>query len=179
MKEIVKILCRNEVYRLGLETALHGENIKIIEELKGLSENDILITDRYFYNFNSKVKIIRIYDDLYKALLGSEKIRVLRNVTVDELIMALKAAKRNQSYLDSNIIKAQLERRELTEKIERLTIRERELLKGILNDMSNYEMSKILYLSEKTIKNNLTELYKKLSVINRVELKEKIYDIKL
>lgn len=176
MKETIKILCSGEIYSLGLMCALKDENIKIIKDVEDLSEEDILITDRYFYN---RKRIIMIYDDIYKGLLGNEKIRLLRDVSKEELVMAVKAAKHNKTFLDNNIAKVLVRRDEIVAIIDSLSIREKELIKGILKNLTNKQMSKALYLSEKTVKNNLTDLYKKLGVKGRHELQEKIYKIKM
>lgn len=50
-----------------------------------------------------------------------------------------------------------------------LSSREILLLNYLSQGLTNKEIGKKLYLSEKTIKNNLTELYRKLHVTNRVE----------
>lgn len=176
MKASIKILCSGEIYNLGLLSALKGENIKIIKDKKDLSDEDILITDRYFYN---RKRIIMIYDDIYKALLGNERVRLLRDVSEEELIMAVKSAKHNKTYIDSKIAKVLVEQDQLVSTIETLNIREKELVKGILKNLTNKQMSKALFLSEKTVKNNLTDLYKKLDVKGRTELQEKIYKIKM
>lgn len=51
-----------------------------------------------------------------------------------------------------------------------LTDREEEILKGILDGKSNRDIAADLFLSEKTIKNNITGLYSKLQVKNRQEV---------
>ena len=178
MKENIKLLCNGEIYSLGLKCALQSDDVKIIKDQKSLSERDILITDRYFYNLIDRKRTIMIYDDVYKAILGNEKIRVLRSITLEELYLAIKAAKHNKSYIDSEILKKELELKDLLIELNILNLREKELVKGILANLTNYQISKVLYLSEKTIKNNLTELYKKLRVNSREELRKKIYRIK-
>lgn len=51
-----------------------------------------------------------------------------------------------------------------------LTEREEVILEGILEGKSNREIAEGLFLSEKTIKNNITGLYSKLEVKNRQEV---------
>lgn len=50
-----------------------------------------------------------------------------------------------------------------------LSERESDLLFYLVQGLSNKEIGKKLYLSEKTIKNNMTRLYRKIHVTNRVE----------
>lgn len=54
--------------------------------------------------------------------------------------------------------------------IEGLNEREEEILLQILAGASNREIASSLFLSEKTIKNNITILYQKLEVSNRAEV---------
>ncbi|KGF10312.1 hypothetical protein HMPREF1633_10065 [Tissierellia bacterium S5-A11] len=51
-----------------------------------------------------------------------------------------------------------------------LTDRERRLVRGILQGFTNKEIAGRLYLSEKTVRNNLTALYRKLKIQRREEL---------
>lgn len=54
--------------------------------------------------------------------------------------------------------------------IEELNEREEKILLQILAGASNREIASSLFLSEKTIKNNITILYQKLEVSNRAEV---------
>ena len=51
-----------------------------------------------------------------------------------------------------------------------LTPREEKLVQGILEGLTNREIASRMYLSEKTIRNNLTGLYKKLNIKKREDL---------
>ena len=54
--------------------------------------------------------------------------------------------------------------------VARLTPREREIIDAILGAASNRVIAERLGISEQSVKNRLTGLYKKLGVGNRVEL---------
>jgi len=54
-------------------------------------------------------------------------------------------------------------------KDERLTYREIEVLQLICQGLSNYEIAKKLYLSEKTVKNHLTNIFRKINVNDRTQ----------
>src|SRR5262249_50293425 len=52
----------------------------------------------------------------------------------------------------------------------RLTARELDVIDGILAACPNREIARTLSISEKTVKNHLTNIYEKLGVSNRLEL---------
>ena len=54
--------------------------------------------------------------------------------------------------------------------VAKITPREREIINAILNAASNRVIAERLGISEQSVKNRLTGLYKKLGVGNRVEL---------
>jgi DNA-binding NarL/FixJ family response regulator len=54
--------------------------------------------------------------------------------------------------------------------IHKLTPRERELVRGITRGRSNREIASELGISEQTVKNQLTVVFQKLHIKNRLEL---------
>jgi DNA-binding CsgD family transcriptional regulator len=52
----------------------------------------------------------------------------------------------------------------------KITLREKEIIGLILREKSNREIEDILYISMNTIKNHVTNIFKKLGVKNRAEL---------
>lgn len=54
-------------------------------------------------------------------------------------------------------------------KDERLSYREIEVLEMVCKGMSNQEVAKILFLSEKTVKNHLTNIFRKIGVTDRTQ----------
>ena len=58
-----------------------------------------------------------------------------------------------------------------TSPIAELSLREKEILSYLVKDLTNKEIASRLFLSEKTIRNSLTKLFKKLEVTDRMEAK--------
>lgn len=63
-------------------------------------------------------------------------------------------------------------------KLTTLTSREKEILKLILDGLNNQEVADTLTISVHTVKNHVTNIFKKLNVTDRVQAMTKIYKIK-
>ncbi|WP_026671951.1 LuxR C-terminal-related transcriptional regulator [Alkalihalobacterium bogoriense] len=63
-------------------------------------------------------------------------------------------------------------------KLTALTSREKEILKLILDGLNNQEVADTLTISVHTVKNHVTNIFKKLNVTDRVQAMTKIYKIK-
>ena len=85
---------------------------------------------------------------------------------------------RGYIYIEESLKEIKRDRTKKFENLKKLTKREKFLLEEIISGKTNKEISKEVYISEKTVKNNLTILYKKLEVSGRQELLKK-YDEKL
>jgi DNA-binding NarL/FixJ family response regulator len=59
--------------------------------------------------------------------------------------------------------------RTISRREEGLTYREYEVLQGVCQGLSNQELAKSLFLSEKTVKNHLTNIFRKISVNDRTQ----------
>lgn len=59
--------------------------------------------------------------------------------------------------------------RTINRREEGLTYREYEVLQGVCRGLSNQELAKSLFLSEKTVKNHLTNIFRKISVNDRTQ----------
>ena len=95
---------------------------------------------------------------LVKQLLKQRQFGELQNLNVISLLMAFYD---NKNY-------AKLERKELTpESIGLLSSKELEVLKFLIQGLSNIEIADNLHVSVNTIKTHLKKIYEKLSVNNR------------
>lgn len=126
-----------------------------------------------------KIIVLTIHQDreyLFKTLqLGCEGY-VLKDAESSVLIEAIRSVNKEQTYIQPNMTSAlvkEFNRVTLFEKdktIENnLTSREIEVLKLIAEGMINKEIAKSLYISEKTVKNHISNIFKKLDVNDRTQ----------
>lgn len=140
--------------------------LQAIKELKG---------DKHPY----KVIVLTIHQDreyLFKTLQMGAEGYVLKDAEPMVLIEAIRSVFCGQSYIQSNMTKElvkEFNRVTLHEKDKNeqnnLTSREVEVLELIAEGMINKEIAKQLYISEKTVKNHVSNIFKKLNVSDRTQ----------
>ena len=99
---------------------------------------------------------------------------LLKSVRGRDLVRAIRAIRSGESVLHPNIIAKLLKRvmavpTEAQKSQELLSERESEILKLVAMGMSNKEIARKLFLSERTIKAHLTNIFNKLNVASRSE----------
>jgi len=102
---------------------------------------------------------------ILKGVSGSELIQILRNVNTGEPYVTPSLAVMLLSYFrtkNNKLIQHQ-------NVIDTLTKRERQVLEEIAKGLSNKAIASNLFLSEKTIKHHVSNIFHKLHVKNRVE----------
>lgn len=161
----VKIQVEEEILQIGLEH-ICKEEYEIVSEI---TEDSIYITDKE----DNKAQII-LYSDIVRALTSTANIKLLKSATKQELLEAIKKAVEKQPYTQKRIEEETNKFYQTAKITKELSQRQKELIKLIIEGNSNKDIAKKLYLSEKTIKNNLSELYKKIGVKNRTEVTKKM-----
>lgn len=136
---------------------------------KLISKKDILITDKSII----RDKTIVIFEEIVGAVFSTSKIKILKNSSIHDYKEALEAAKTNFKYSSSEICNMKSDLDKFQENFKNLTSRHRQLISEIYLGSTNLQIAKKLYISEKTVKNNLTDLYKIMNVKNRIELIKK------
>lgn len=137
-------------------------------------------------NINSKIIVLTIHEDreyLIKTIQMGAEGYVLKDAEPSVLIGAIRSVHQGQFYIQPNMTK------ELVKEFNRLTLhgrerngenrltaREREVLKLIAEGMINKEIATKLYISEKTVKNHVSSIFRKLNVSDRTQAA--IYAIK-
>jgi Response regulator containing a CheY-like receiver domain and an HTH DNA-binding domain len=133
----------------------------------------------------SQVLILTIHDDenyVIEVVKAGAAGYLLKDIEPAMLIQAIRTVHAGESFiyptlarkLFGQIARQEEERKEQAEimqrrKEERLTEREVEVLQLISQGMSNMEIALKLYLSEKTVKNHLTNIFRKISVTDRTQ----------
>lgn len=127
----------------------------------------------------SKVIVLTIHEDreyLFKTLQMGAEGYVLKDAEPAVLIEAIRNVYNGQSYIQPNMTKElvkEFNRVTLHEKEKsdenNLTSREIEVLELIAEGMINKEIAKKLYISEKTVKNHVSNIFKKLDVSDRTQ----------
>ena len=128
---------------------------------------------------NSKTIMLTIHDDreyLFETMKIGANGYVLKDSDADGLIKAIRDVNHGKTYIQPSIASILVE--ELNEKgkidgdyakIESLTKREYEVLTLIAGGLNNREIANKLFISEKTVKNHVSNIFKKLEVNDRIQ----------
>ena len=127
---------------------------------------------------NSKIIMLTIHKDR-EYLLEAMKIGadgyVLKDTDAEGLLRAIRAVKNDKTYIQPSIASLLVQDVNIIEfneddiKIESLTKREYEVLTLIAEGLSNKDIANKLYISEKTVKNHVSSILKKLEVNDRIQ----------
>lgn len=123
-----------------------------------------------------KVLILTVHNEveyLVKAVdIGADGY-VLKDSESAELKKAIGALVNGESYIQPNLIpilNARLISRDTDkDKIDSLTKRELEVLIQVANGMFNKEIATVLSISERTVKNHISNIFKKIEVADRTQ----------
>ena len=177
------------------EAADGEEAVRQVEELKpdvllldgNMPKGNDLEVTRRLKEAGSPVKIVvlTIHDDqnyVVELVKAGAAGYLLKDVEPSMLIQALKVVAAGETFIYPTLagkllgeINRQEERLLETTRIyerrkeERLTYRELDVLELICQGMSNNEVAQKLFLSEKSVKNHLTNIFRKLHVSDRTQ----------
>ena len=127
-------------------------------------------------NMNTRVLILTVHNEveyLLKAVDIGVNGYLMKDSTSEELRKAIYAVMNNENYIQAALIpllNSRLIARDIDkEKIDSLTKRELEVLVKIANGMSNKEIAATLDISERTVKNHISNIFKKICVVDRTQ----------
>jgi DNA-binding NarL/FixJ family response regulator len=140
----------------------------------------------------TKVIVVTTFDDdelIIKALQAGAKTYLLKDLPSEKLLAVIRATHRGDIVMQPEIAARLVERasdvkvstvaeRECTS--EKLTTREKEILALMADGMSNSSIASRLYLSEGTVKNQVSVIYSKLGTSDRTQavllaIKQKLF----
>ncbi len=187
-----------EIIREGIKRVLEYEdNIKVVAEsvdgndvmsqLK-LLKPDVLLLDMSMPGYSGleilklireaaiEIRVIMLTiergaDIINAAIEAGADGYVVKESTTAEIVEAIYTVFDGKKYLDKSLVDLIFNHYKQTDKesvFSELSDRELEILYWISKGHSNKEIASELFLSEKTIKNNLTRMFKKLDVKDRV-----------
>ncbi len=123
-----------------------------------------------------KVMMLTIHNEteyLVRAVEQGVNGYVLKDAEPGELKAAIQAIIRGENYIQPSLIPSLnnrlLTRNEDKEKIESLTKRELEVLVKLSSGMFNRDIAESLAISERTVKNHISNIFKKIDVVDRTQ----------
>ncbi len=136
-----------------------------------------------------KIIVLTMHDDesyVMEVIKSGAVGYLLKDIEPGMLVTAIRTVYAGESYIYPTLAKrifnefsrTQQEKekekvsevvRTISRREEGLTYREYEVLQGVCRGLSNQELAKSLFLSEKTVKNHLTNIFRKISVNDRTQ----------
>lgn len=171
----IAVETKSEIIKRGLQNILEGYEVLDFYEDKDKDFDLLIFEDLNYQNLN--IEKIALVDEKNLPLI-IECSFLSFWASEEEVLEAVDKTLRGYLYIEERLKKVKIERNEKFEKIKTLNKREKYLLEEIILGKTNKEISREIFVSEKTIKNNLTDLYKKLNVSGRREIVKKYSQIK-
>jgi len=197
MKIMINILIADDhvLLRQGLKQIIElEEDMKVIyqasdgEEAYEIAKKispDIILMDINMPNINgikaakmlkndnpkNKIMFLTIYNDkeyLMEALKIGVEGYILKDADSDELIKAIRTISNGGVYIHPSLV-SEIENLDVDECKKELTDREMQILSLIAEGYSNKEIADKLFLSEKTVKNHVYNIFRKLDVKDRTQ----------
>ncbi|MDI3480351.1 MAG: two-component system, NarL family, response regulator DegU [Tepidanaerobacteraceae bacterium] len=143
-------------------------------KMNGIEVTKILKKER----INTNIVILTIYDDR-EYLLELIKMGIvgyiLKDIDPQGLIDAVRSASRGEAYIQPNLTRALIaEYNRMTQPVvgakKPLTAREKEVMAYIADGLNNSEISSKLNISEKTVKNHVSSILRKLNLQDRTQV---------
>lgn len=151
----------------------------VIMDIRMPGEDGIEICRELVERFpDVQVVMLTSYDDedlIMEAIMAGAKGYILKQVGNEELVRAVEVVVRGESVLDPVITKRLLERMrsrpgtEEASELSTLTRQEKKVLALVAEGKTNREIAKAIYLSEKTVRNYVSNILSKLNLSNRAE----------
>ncbi len=149
LKEVLEL----KTYKVEITENPTGENLLITDRREDLREKGTIYLYRGEGEIPTEVSIIGID---------------AKEEEVQRVVEETKEGKKSYTEKIGREVEEYIERKKQVEALEE---REREIYRLLEKGLTNREVAARLYLSEKTIKNQLTHIYRKLKITGRKEIK--------
>jgi DNA-binding NarL/FixJ family response regulator len=136
-----------------------------------------------------KVIMLTIHDEpqyVFKSLEAGAKGYLVKEAPLEELMTAMKAVMRGETYLSSNFPPGLIDsyvkmakRGKKADEFGQLTRREREILQYIAEGNTSPQIAKMLFISKKTVENHRANIMEKLDIHDTAGLVRYAIKIKL
>ena len=189
---VKKILSLEKDVLVVGEAARGDEVVKVVERSKPdvllldlrMPKGDVVQTllDVKERNPATKVMILTAYaedENIMNAAKGGARVYLLKGADFATLLQAIKKVHKGELWIDKEIPVADTFEEialgqidpvmapQHDDAVESLTRRELEILRLVAEGMTNEEIGKKIFISEKTVKTHLTNIFDKLKVNNR------------
>lgn len=129
---------------------------------------------------SSKIIMLTIHDDreyLCETIKIGANGYILKDSDADSLIKAIRDVNNGKTYIQPSVASLLIEEINSKEKetngdllkVEALTKREYEVLTLVAEGLNNREIAERLFISEKTVKNHVSNIFKKIHVNDRIQ----------
>lgn len=132
---------------------------------------------------NPDTKALLITNDrdeqvIIKAIRAGAKGYLSKNTSVSDLIKAIQVVYKNEFWVQRKLVTQFINGDFIADgggedfhqnKLSALTPREQDVLRSLVKGASNKEIAKELFISEKTVKSHLNQVFKKMNVSRRLE----------
>ena len=174
-----------------MDVAFEAENGETALKLLNMNELDVVLLDCNMPIMNGiealgsikakgdKIKVIMLtVENDRKTINAAINIGadgyMLKDSVGEEIVNAIRTVYKGEKYIDKSLVSIlfsdiKIKDKQASNILDKLSKREAEVLIKISEGLSNKEIGEQLYLSEKTIKNYATNLFRKINVEDRVK----------
>ena len=146
----------------------------VLMDMRMPNVNGVEATKEIVSSTDTKVLVLTTFDEdeyIKKSFEYGAKGYLLKNNPPDMIINAIISVYHGNSVVQGEVMdKLSFSKDDKDNKLSDLTKREKEIVKEIANGATNKDIAKKLFISEGTVKNNITNILSKLSLRHRTEI---------